>query len=100
MAKSFREHFDMAGDDFFIKKKFDVLPFCGNRFSSNNTNMLSRLQNSMHNLIKEHVKLPKYIIILLDNDLIEFADFDDYGIMTILGEWVEYLVKEFKKTVQ
>ena len=95
MAKSYREHFKKAGDDFFMKRNFEIFPQCNSRYSSNNTNLLSRLQITLANAINDRIKLPKYIVIVLDNDLIEFLNYCGFGVASIYGEWIEHLVERF-----
>ena len=67
-----------------------------------NTNMLSRLQTSMAsamNKCRDHL-LPKYIIVVLDDDLISFLDFKYDGAATLLGSWVDWLATEFKSLIE
>ena len=98
-AKSYRNHFRKdSSDKSFIKDNYDYTAFCNSRFSSTNTNMLARLQNSLvsgFNQTKNGAILPKCILIVLDDDLITFLDFDKEGTTTLLGTWVEWLAKAF-----
>ena len=100
MAKSFREHFKKPSDNFFMKENFEVFPCCSSRYSSNNTNMLSRIVNSLAKDLNDSTKLPKYIVIVLDNDLIEYLAYADYGIASIFGEWIEFLADTCNDMVQ
>ena len=53
-------------------------------------NMLARLQNSFAaglNQTKKEALLPRYIIIVLDDDLITFLDYSKEGTTTLLGTW-------------
>ena len=102
-ARSFRTHFKR--DDAFrhyMKQFFEVTPFCNSRFSSSNTNMIARLQNTLatgFNKSKDKV-LPSYIVVVLDDDLITYLDFKHEGAATLLGTWVEWLVAAFAELLE
>ena len=106
-AKSYRTHFKRVssgpnGRTHFIKQQYDYTPFCNSRFASSNTNMVSRIQNSLasgFNKLKNGI-LPRYILVVLDDDLITFLDFKKDGAATLLGTWIEWLVKEFNILVK
>ena len=75
---------------------------CGSRWSSNNENMLSRLRSSLATGIAQQKSglLPKYIVVVLDDDLITFLDFKEEGVATLLGTWIKWLAKEFTSLIQ
>ena len=102
-VRTFRNHFKKDAD-YYMKKNYHVFPFCNSRFASSNQNMLAQLQNSMamgFNQTKENVHaLPKYVVIVLDDDLITFLDFKEDGVATLLGTWVEWLVDSFNKLLE
>ena len=82
-----------------MKENFEVQPYCNSRFSSNNTNMLARIQNAFAEGINKCKtgNLPKYIIIILDDDLISYLDCKTIdGVATLFGTWIEWLVAEMK----
>ena len=41
-----------------------------------------------------------YILVVLDDDLISYLDFKREGLATLLGTWVEWLVKELSEIVK
>ena len=47
VSESYRLNFKKAGPDYFMKKNFDISTFCSNKYNDKNTNMLSRLQNTV-----------------------------------------------------
>ena len=103
MSRTFHTHFRKAEHrDWFTKDNYDYIPFCNSRYASSNANMLARLQNtfiSAFNQTKKSV-LPRYILVILDDDLITFLDFKSSdGAATLLGSWVEWLVKEFNAAI-
>ena len=44
--------------------------------------------------------LPKYVLVVLDDDLISYLDFKREGLATLLGTWVEWLVKKLSEIVK
>ena len=45
--------------------------------------------------------LPKYIVIVLDDDLITHLNFNEEdGTATLLGSWIEWLAKELESLLQ
>ena len=88
--------------DFFIKNNFEVKIFCASRFESANTNILSRIHSSVVNSgLNKNAKLPKYVVIILDNDLVEAFNPGNVNVCEQIGPWVEWLADEihdaFKK---
>ena len=96
---TFCNYFKRSPVQFFIKDHYEFPAFCSSRGSSSMANMLARLQNSFAaglNQTKEEAMLPRYIIIVLDDDLITFLDYSKEGATTLLGTWLEWLAKQFK----
>ena len=99
MATTYRQHFDKLGEC-YMKKNFEVSPFCSSRFESNNTNLLSRIQVTMVKAINKTPRLPRFIIFTLDDDMIEFLNYRNYGVSTLYGSWLEWLLKEIDSAIQ
>ena len=76
-----------------MTKNFEVSAYCGSRYECNNANMISRILNSITNAINKNKLLPKYILVVLDNDLIQFLGYDKFGMVTMLGTWLEHLIE-------
>ena len=72
MAESYRKNFKKVNGDFFIKEHYDALPFCSSKYNDKNSNLISRLQHSLALALNSKNYLPAYIIVFLDDDLIEF----------------------------
>ena len=95
VAESYRKSFKKASGDFYMKNNFEVFPFCSSRFSDKNTNVLSRIVNSLVPVHALNTKfhLPEYLIIFLDNDLIEHLQYKRMNVASLLGPWLEYLME-------
>ena len=97
MARSYREGAKLCEqDELLMKRHFNITPAVNSQFTSNNTNMLSRIENSLAAKINQIDKLPKYIAVILDNDIIDFLGYDLYGISEMYGEMLHYLAKSFQ----
>ena len=101
MAKSYQLAFEKKQQEFYIKKNFEVAKNCNSRFNSNNTNMVGRFLNTVISLVNKHSFLPEFVVIVLDDDVIEFLKANELsfgdnvtGISTIFGTVFEYLAKE------
>ena len=95
MAQSYRNNFKKStSEDWFMKNTFEVFPFCSSKYASNNTNMLSRIKSSVARAITSCIKLAKYIIVILDDDLIRYLDYYEGGLAGIYGEWLEWLMEQ------
>ena len=84
---------------FQLKWSFEVPTFCNSKYSSNNTNLLSRLQNTLVSALNEQFILPEYIIVILDDDIIEFLEYKKYGVSTMYWTWLEWLLAEFHTAI-
>ena len=75
---------------------------CNSRWSSVNENMISRIRNSFVAGLNQKCAaglLPKYVLVVLDDDLITFLDFKEEGVATLLGTWIEWLCTELLSLV-
>ena len=99
MSKTYRPHFKLVGNNFFTKTYFEVTAHCNSRFTMKNPNILSRLQNAIVTGLNKEKTLPKYIIIVLKADLIEYLHYADASISTMYGIWLEWLAKNFNEAI-
>ena len=101
MASSYRPYFETipVQKKYFIKTNFEYRPFCNSRYNSNDANVLTRICNTFIQALNEHAKLPKFLVIMLDADLIKYITFNGMGVSTIYGEWISWLLKELKSAI-
>ena len=84
----------------YIKNNYDFMAFCNSKYASLNQNMLSRIQNTFAVALNQTKKgdiLPRYVIVVLDDDLIMYLDFKKDGAATLLRTWVQWIVKGFNR---
>ena len=100
LAGTYRLYVKNASDDnLFIKQHFDVTPVGSNKYNDKNQNILSRLQISLAKAFNDNTYMPEYLVVVLEDDLINYLGYTNYGISTMYGEWVEWLAKEFNDLV-
>ena len=101
-AKTFQAHCMKNSYKHFTKDNYEYSAFCNSKFASSKTNMLARVQNAFAAALSSDKKgkLPKYVVIVLDEDLITFLDFEHEGVATLLGSWVEWLAKEINESLK
>ena len=99
MAETFRKYFKKASAEFFLKEHYDVLPFCSSRYNDKNSNILSRLQHYLTTALNSKQHLPAYIVVFLDDDLIEHLQYKKFKVASLLGSWLEYLAKTFNDMI-
>ena len=96
-----KEHEEPTPGEFHIKRLFDYNIYCNSRYSSATENMLIRIQNSFVSMINKNADQPlaKYFLVVLDDDLITFLDFKGPGVTSLLGSWLEWLIKNFREAI-
>ena len=94
VATSFRQHFKKEREySFFCKDHFDISAYCGSRQSEKDQNIVRRIKNSLIAGLNKHWKMPKYIVVVLDSDVIDFVDYKNFGISTMYGDLLESIIK-------
>ena len=100
VAETFRKNFKKCtADGYFLKDHFNTALFCSSKYNDKNNNMLSRLQHSLALALNSKHHLPAYIIIFLDDDLIEFLGYKKFRLASLLGELLDYLAGTFQSMI-
>ena len=97
-SRSCRHYFvngeSKAAKESFARLNFEIKVATGNGFVSTNPSALGRFCNYVIHLINNNYLLPKYIVMVMDYDLLEDIKFNQYGILVLLGKLCEWLVSE------
>ena len=100
MARCYRQFFKNAPEaGRFVKERFEVSAYCNSRFATNELNIIIRVKSALTAAIEKHLKLPKYLVIVLEEDVIEYARFQGPGISGILGRYLEGLASEINHII-
>ena len=94
VASTIRKSFLKNERNFFMKTNFEIEVFGSNRFNDSNQNVLSRLQIAMAKTVNDNHILPEFIVIVLENDLIEYLGYKDAGVASMYGPWLEWLCEQ------
>ena len=50
----------------------------------------------MASAINKNTSLPKYVLIVFDDDLLDYLNYKEQGMSALLSQWLSWLVREFK----
>ena len=62
--------------------------------------MLSRILNSFIKGVNASGKFPRYIVVILDDDLVMEVSSIGFGVSTVIGEWIKYLAQNMADIVE
>ena len=72
---------------------------CEEETNDGSFNLLARLVNTITTALKERSEIPKYLIILLEDDIINYVNYDSFGVTEMFGKIADYLNREIKRTI-
>ena len=84
--------------DSYIATNYDVLAYT-NDDDSVVRSVLGRLRNALAIALNENDKLPKYILIVLDTDLMKCIKFSKPGLSELYGSTLKWLFNEFHAAI-
>ena len=100
MAKSYQSHFKKNEiPDMHLKVEYDYYPYCESKYSNKEMNMLCRIKASLARAIGERVKMPKFIIFILDDDIMRYLNYLEDGIATLYGGILKSLVQRIQEMI-
>ena len=76
---------------------FKIKVFTSNQYSGQIRNTIGRIRNTIARAFNSQQALPKVIVIVLDDDIINFVPVDEFGVSIIYGRIIHYLFAECKK---
>ena len=82
----------------FVYQQYNVLQF--NKSPLSSAPRFARILNSFIEGLNAMPKLPKYIFVLPDSDIIEGTGYFDYGVMQMIEEQVQWLFQQMNKYVE
>ena len=82
----------------YLYQYYNVIPkFPG--INSNTRSTIARVFNEIVTALNERTRLPRYIFIILDKELLEAADHNNFGVHRIITELIEWMARNIDKTV-
>ena len=100
VASTYRNNFKKAEFESFMKREFEATLHCSSRFSDANSNLLSRLQITVANAINSSSHLLHYIIIVLDDEIIDYLKFRGQGVASLYGSMLEWIALEMECMIE
>ena len=103
MADSYNQHFqnivDGDGRTPYLKHHYDVTGFCNRRIDSLFGNIIGRVRNSLIKGINEQVLLPKAILVVLDNNVLDEMNHYRAGAADYAERIISYLMNQFHRII-
>ena len=98
--RSYEEHYKKQRKQAYLKDHFDITAVVNGKFTSTNPSTIGRLSNALVSMINKQELLPKYVIIVPDDDIIKSLKHRNYGISSTLGHLVDTVMTNFDKAVE
>ena len=100
VTTTYRNNFKKVSFKSYVKDNFELHTYCYSKYNSTEKNLLTRLKVTMAKAVERHTKLLRFVVIILDNDLIQYLAYVSKGIASMLGEWFEWLIGCFTSIFQ
>ena len=98
--ESFEPYFKKNNNIGYCRENFDITGFFTNKFVSHDQNAISRLRNTFAAAIKDKVYLPKYVVIVPDDNILRYVNIAklDYNSVS-MGRLLNSIMSQFTKYV-
>ena len=73
--------------------------FLNNKTDSLDTNAVSRIRNLLVGAIHMQVQLPKLIVVVPDNDIIEYIDYRKYGAAEVYAKFLDWIMTQQERLI-
>ena len=90
MSQSFEEH--LYQTERYAAIQFELFGYYNNKYTSANPNMVSRIRNQMVRAVKENILLPKFIVVVLDENLIKYMNYYEFGVLEAFGRLINHIM--------
>ena len=91
---------DKPNPQFYMKETFDATPFIADSKDSGDYNTASRIRNLLADAISDKLLLPKFIVMVLDDDIIEYFNYDGKGTTEQLGRIINWIMSEHEDIIK
>ena len=90
---------ERRGMENYTISNFDVHTRVNAKTIAKNSNLLSRMRNSLVHLINKYTRLPQFIVIIPENDIIDDINYADFGVSSAYGKALDWLMNEFRRII-
>ena len=81
-----------------MKTNFELTPL--DSHSAYCKNLLAMLVSTLVKHIWKEIYLPKYLVVILDDDLIRWLKFEDFGISEVMGRTIKWLAYQIDRVIK
>ena len=89
----------VRGKDLFLTTHFEVEKYAAKSYCTHVCNVLARIKLQFAKAINKNVKLPKYCVFVLDDDIIRHTKINEESASIMLNKMIPWLMKEIHKLV-
>ena len=99
VSKSVRPYMlNRSTQDFYILTNFETSTMHGN-INSDYLNCIGRIRNSLVNLINQKNLIPKWVLVVVEDDIINTKGYEQNRASVFFGKVLEHLMKEFNQII-
>ena len=85
----------------YVRDNYDVLGKLSNKFMSNDPNLISRLRSLLVDAMQKQVILPRYVVMVLDDDILKFLGLEaKAGVAKAIGRILNEIMTDTRKLIQ
>ena len=100
-SETFTQYFQNASSredkTSYIRAYYDTIGYC--QVEGLNRNIFSRLRNAVVEGINKQVLLPKVILLVFENDILDYLDHYRPGVSTLIGQTIEWLANQLHRMI-
>ena len=88
-----------SAEGYYTKDNFDMTGFVSSRFNTN-PSAIGRFRNGLVKGIEDQIQLPKYVVIVPDDDIIKMFRHTTKGLSKAFGRVIEKMMTDFDKIIE
>ena len=101
VRKSAKQHLiNSRREDLTCLKQFEVNVATGDTYDRNNPYFTGRICNSLIKLINNSINMPKLVVLIVENDIINEVKCDGIGSSEHYIAYIENIIKDFKRVIE
>ena len=83
----------------YCRSQFDIRGFFTNKYTHHDQNAVSRIRNTLIKAIQDNVYLPKWIITVVDDDIMRYLNLESRGTIDSYKRIIDNIMKEQNKAI-
>ena len=82
----------------YVYEYYNIVPLYSAK-NSNTRSTLARIFNAVVGGLNDRVRIPRYIMFIIDSEILEAVDHNNFGIQQILSETLDWLARNVDKVI-